>query len=160
MKAKILLYFFFCLSCAINAEGLSSPSNLVVWSKDGTLVAFKLAEKPKVTFTETDFVITVQGVEVIYPRESLARFTYEDDTVITDITNLQTGEYPFKLNGESLLFPALDANSTVSVYSLNGSLIFKKSIHHNGEYALPISNLSTGIYLVKVNGVTYKIVIK
>ena len=60
-------------------------------------------------------------------------------------------------SGESLLFPALKANSTVSVYSLNGTLVFKKTIHQNGEYAFPLSNLNAGVYMVNVNGLTYKI---
>ena len=45
----------------------------------------------------------------------------------------------------------------MSVYSLNGSLVFKKTVYHNGEYAFPLSNLNTGIYLVNVNGIIYKI---
>ena len=130
---------------------------LVVWAKDGTQVAYALAEKPKVTFTETDLVITANGVEVNYTLENMARFTYEDN-ISTAITNLQTDESTFKLDGETLLFPALKANSIVSVYSLNGMLVFKKTIHQNGEYAFPLSNLNTGVYMVNVNGLTYKIV--
>lgn len=132
-------------------------TQLVVWAKDGTQVAYALAEKPKVTFTETDLVITANGVEVNYTLENMARFTYEDNTS-TAITNLQTDESSFKLNGESLLFPALKANSTVSVYSLNGTLVFKKTVSQNGEYAFPLSNLNAGVYMVNVNGLTYKIV--
>ena len=157
MKANKLLFLLFCLSIVIKVEAASNPSNLVVWSKDGTIVAYKLAEKPRVTFTGSELIITSQGVEVIYLLENLARFTYEEDDVITAITNLQTEESPFKLNGETLLFPALKANSTVSIYSLNGTLVFKKSICQNGEYAFPLSNLNAGVYLVNVNGLTYKI---
>ena len=145
------------LGFGIFAKAENNPTNLVVWAKDGTKVAYALAEKPKVTFTETDLVITASGVEVNYSLENMVRFTYEDNTS-TAIANLQTDESTFKLDGESLLFPALKANSTVSVYSLNGMLVFKKTIHQNGEYAFPLSNLNTGVYMVNVNGLTYKIV--
>ena len=62
-------------------------ANLVVWAKNGTKVAYALAEKPKVTFTETDLVITTNGVEVNYLLENMARFTYEksSETGITDL---------------------------------------------------------------------------
>lgn len=132
-------------------------TQLVVWVKDGTKVAYALAEKPKVTFTETDLVITTYGVEVNYPLENMARFTYETNDE-SAIVNLQTEESPFKINGESLLFPALKANSTVSVYSLNGTQVFRKTIRQNGEYAFPLSNLNAGVYMVNVNGLTYKII--
>ena len=130
-------------------------TQLVIWAKDGTQVAYALAEKPKVTFTETDLVITANGVEVNYSLENMTRFTYEYNTV-TNITNLQTDGSSFY--GESLLFPDLKANSSVSVYALNGTLILKKTVRQKGEYAFPLSNLNAGVYMVNVNGLTYKIV--
>lgn len=154
MKSKLLLSLLFSFSLITKAE--DNPINLVVWAKDGTKVAYALAEKPKVTFTETDLVITAKGVEVNYSLENMARFTYESNDE-SAIINLQTDESPFKFTGESLLFPALKANSTVSVYSLNGTLVFKKTIRQNGEYAFPLSNLNAGVYMVNVNGLTYKI---
>lgn len=155
MKSKLLLSLL--LGFSIFAKAENNPTNLVVWAKDGTKVAYALAEKPKVTFTETDLVITAKGVEVNYSLENMARFTYESNDE-SAIINLQTDESPFKLTGESLLFPALKANSTVSVYSLNGTLVFKKTVRQNGEYAFPLSNLNAGVYMVNVNGLTYKIV--
>lgn len=154
MKSKLLLSLLLGFSFFAKAE--NNPTNLVVWAKDGTKVAYALAEKPKVTFTETDLVITANGVEVNYTLENMARFTYEDN-ILTAITNLQTDESTFKLDGESLLFPTLKANSTVSIYSLNGTLIFSKIVREAGEYSFPLSNLNVGVYLVSVNGLTYKI---
>lgn len=131
-------------------------NSLVVWAKDGTKVAYALADKPKVTFTETEMVITSNGIEVNYALENMVRFTYENSS-ITGITDLKNGETFFKLNGEALLFPSLKANSTMSVYSANGTLIFKQTVRKDGEYSFPISNLNTGVYMVNVNGITYKI---
>lgn len=155
MKLKLGLSLFLGLSLIAKAENI--PSNLVVWAKNGTKVAYALAEKPKVTFTGTDLVITTNGVEVNYPLENLACFTYEENTSSV-INNLQTDESAFRLNGESLLFPSLKANSTVLVYSLNGTIVFHKTIRQNGEYVFLLSNLNAGVYMVNVNGLTYKIV--
>ena len=155
MKAQLLalLLSFTCLSAMADEP----KTQLVVWAKDGTKVAYALAEKPKVTFTETDLVIKAKGVEVNYSLVNMARFTYETNDETT-IVNLQTEESLFKLTGESLLFPSLKANSTVSVYSLNGTQVLKKTIRQKGEYAFPLSNLSAGVYMVNVNGLTYTIV--
>lgn len=131
-------------------------NSLVVWAKDGTKVAYVLADKPKVTFTETEMVITSNGIEVNYALEKMSRFTFENSTM-TGITNLNNGKTSLKLERESLLFPSLKANSTVSVYSANGTLVFKQTVRKDGEYSFPISNLNAGIYMVNVNGLTYKI---
>lgn len=154
MKAKLLalLLLFTCLSTMADEP----KTQLVVWAKDGTQVAYALAEKPKVTFTETDLVITANGVEMNYSLGNMARFTYEDNTT-TAVTNLQTGKSSFKLDGESLLFPSLKASSTISLYSLNGTLVFNKTIRTAGEYSFPLSGLNAGVYVVTVNGLTYKI---
>ena len=39
-------------------------------------------------------------------------------------------------------------------------LVINKSINTDGEYALPLSSLSQGVYVVNVNGKTFKIVKK
>lgn len=139
----------------IAAQANEPITQLVIWAKDGTKVAYALNDKPKVTFTETDLIITSNAIEVNYALESMARFTYEksSDTGITNLLNNET----FKLDGESLLFPSLKANSTVSVYSANGTLVLKQTVRQSGEYAFPLSNLNAGIYLINVNGLTYKI---
>ena len=155
MKTRILfvLLSLFCLSAMADEP----KTQLVVWAKDGTKVAYALAEKPKVTFTETDLVITANGMEVNYTLEDMSHFTYEDK-VTTAVTDLRTGELFLKFDGESLLFPSLKVNSTVSIYSLGGALVFKKNVEHGGEYAFPLSGLAIGSYFVNVNGLTYKIV--
>lgn len=85
------------------------------------------------------------------------RFTYETNT--TDITDLSSDKV-FKYENETLIFPSLKANSSICVYSINGTVVFRKNIHSSGEYAFPLDNLNAGVYLVNVNGLTYKIKIK
>ena len=118
MNIRLLLFLFlnFCFSLFVEAE--NELVKLVILSKDGTKVAYALAEKPKITFTETYLVINTKNVEVNYFLENVVRFTYEDN-VSTPITHLQTDKLIFKLDGESLLFPSLKANSSIAVYSMN-----------------------------------------
>lgn len=143
----------------LSAMASEPLKNLIVWAKDGTKVGYALAEKPTVTFTENHLIITTQGIEVSYALEQMERFTYEGNET-TAITNLVTDKSSFVLDGESLLFPALEANSLISLYLMNGAPVFKIKNPNKGEYAFPLSDLSPGIYLVNVNGITYKIMKK
>ena len=151
---KLLSILLLCFCISVMAE--ETKTHLVVWAKDGTKVAYALDEKPKVTFTETDLVISAKGVEVNYALDNMDRFTYESEEH-SAIRNLKTGEMSFKLDGESLLFLNLSANSTISLHTLNGTSVFSKTVSMSGEYSFPLSNLNTGVYLVTVNGLTYKI---
>lgn len=157
MKTKLFLALLSGFSILAKAESI--PTNLIVWAKDGTKVAYAFAKKPKVTFTETNLVITIDDIEVNYSLENMIRFTYEY-TKETAVRDLQDNEVSFKLDGNSLLFPDLDANSTIALYALNGTLIFKKTIPASGKYSFPLTNLNTGVYVVEVNGLTYKIIKK
>ena len=142
-------------------ENEKRKTNLVLWGKSGSVVAFALSKKPKITFTETDMQIIGEDIDVTYPLDDLARFTYETEDDATAIKDINTEkEILYKFTGDSLLFPALKANSTVSIYSLNGTLVYKKAIQTAGEYSFPLSSLNAGVYLVSVNGLTYKIVKK
>lgn len=157
---KQVFIFTILLLSFVSAMAEKPKTFLIVWAKNGIKVAYALVEKPRVTFTETDLVINTNSGEVIkYSLENMARFTYEDNS-IAGIKNLQTGELPFEVNDESLIFPTLKENSIVSICSLNGTLVFKKTINQEGEYAFPLSILNTGVYVVTVNGLTYKIMKK
>lgn len=157
MKKLYLILFLLCLCLSVMAEG--ENTNLVVWSKDGHKVAYALSETPKLTFTETDLVIETSKVTVNYNLENLARFTYEGGEEEA-IRSLETGDNTFRFDGDMLLFPSLAAGSNVSIHSLSGAQIINKTIQTAGEYSFPLSHLDAGVYVVVVNGLTYKILKK
>lgn len=153
MKKLLLLLLLLPICLSTMAE--EYKTHLVVWAKDQSKVAYALDDEPKITFTETELVIESQTFKVSYPLEDMDRFTYESQS--SGIKDLQTEKETFQIEGESLIFPSLKANSSVALYSLNGTLILKKTIKEAGEYSFPLSNLMTGVYMVSVNGITYKV---
>lgn len=117
-----------------------------------------LEEKPKITFTDTELVITTKAVEIVYALSDMNLLTYENGET-TGITNLHD-DASFKLDGESIVFSKLKAKDIVSLYSINGTLVFKKAVTTDGEYAIPLIDMETGVYIIKVNSLTYKFVKK
>lgn len=55
---------------------------MIIRLKNGTNIPYPLIEEPKITFTETELVITLKSKQVIYVLEDISRFTYSssDDT--------------------------------------------------------------------------------
>lgn len=154
MRLKFLLGLFSICGLTVNADEL--PTFLTVWSKDGTAQVYALEKKPKISFSKTGLVIKAEDMEVAYDMEQLARFTY-DNSDITGVSNLVSGKQEFSVKAGSICFPHLAANSVIAVYALDGTCVLKNTVQSAGAYVLPISALSTGNYLVKVNGVTTKI---
>lgn len=155
MKKLLLILFLLSFGLSLQAE-----TNLVVWKKDGSKVAFALTEKPTVTFSENSLMINTTTVSVGYDLEDMAKFTYEDPES-QGIRNIENDkESSFKFDGEMLLFPSLKAGSKVAIHNLGGVLVFSRTIEAAGNYSFPISHLDKGVYVVSVDGLTYKIVKK
>ena len=154
MKPKIPLLLLMCFCLTAMAD--KPYTQLVIWAKDGNRVAYALDEKPKITFSGTDLVITSNGLEVYYTLSKMARFTYEDGSSAS-VINLKDDESLLKFDEESLQFPAMKPGGRVTIYTPNGTLVFSKTVSSPAEYAFPLSSLNAGVYMVKVNGLTYKI---
>ena len=154
-KILCLLLLAFVSFTAVVAK---STMHLAVCTKDGSKVLYALEEKPKITFTDTELVITTKSVEIAYALSDMNLLTYENGET-TGITNLYDDE-SFKLDGESIVFSKLKAKDIVSLYSINGTLVFKKAVTTDGEYAIPLIDMETGVYIIKVNSLTYKFVKK
>ena len=154
MDFKLLSLLLSCFWVPVMAE--EPLTQLIIWAKDGTRVAYALEDAPEVNFTETDLTITTNSIEVNYNLEDMAKITYEANNG-TFITNLSSGESPFKFNGDALIFHFLDIKTAVTIHSLNGELILRKFVQSAGEYAFPLSGLTPGVYIVKLYGLTFKI---
>ena len=152
----ILLTLLLSVLCLTGAAK-SDFTHLVIHAKDGTKVAYALENKPKVTFSETDLIISADNVNVAYPLQDMATIVYETG-IESGIIDLQTEEPLFQLVGETLLFHAQNTINTISIYSISGNNILTKTIPQDVEYAFPLSQLTYGVYIVKLNGLTYKIV--
>jgi len=157
-----LLFLILGLSIGINtsAQDCMSMYNLVVWEKGETepLNEFKLEYGATVTFNEGQIIITNDVADIILDNnlDEIWKLTYkrQDDT---GIQNIFDNSDSMKFNGSAIIFPSLKAGSNVSVFAANGILLMSKTIATTGEYAFPLSNLNQGIYIVNVNGKTYKI---
>ncbi|MBQ6079002.1 MAG: T9SS type A sorting domain-containing protein [Muribaculaceae bacterium] len=134
---------------------------MVVWEKGGAVVGtYELTYTPKVTFTETEMIVTTSIADVYYYNlPNMWKITYEEYEP-TGLDNILADANAMKFNGSAIVFPALEAGSNITVYAVNGTMVLNKTVSSAGEYAFPISSLSQGVYLVNVNGKTYKIVKK
>ena len=75
---RIRLIFLILLSISFTSLKANDKNTLCisVHSKDGSNVLYALEEKPKITFTDVDLIITTKGVEVSYPLKDMARLSH------------------------------------------------------------------------------------
>lgn len=144
------------LLSAITLRAESSTTKLVLFDKNGQKYEYILDTKPKLMFAEDQLLISVSGVTVYFNLNEMARFSYENAAVQTNVVDVVT-DNNYIYNGNTLIFPSLPANSKIRIYNLSGILILSKDIANAGEYALPLNDLEAGNYLVNVNNKTIKV---
>lgn len=70
------------------------------------------------------------------------------------------GNADWKFDGDYILFTVEKAGTDISVVSLTGETIFREKINAPGEYSYPLNRLSPGIYVIRINNLANKVIIK
>ena len=131
-------------------------NTLVVKMKNGAETAFFLKDKPNVTFEGTNLKVVSEKTTTTFALADVLRFTYvkRDPSGI----NEQIVD-PTEISYEDgvLVISQIKAGASVGVYALDGKLVRQLKAQRAGTYRLSLSELPTGLYLVKADNVTYKI---
>ena len=140
---------------ALDTIAKAEQKMLVVTAMDGTQTKYLLEGMPQVKIEKPYLVISSGGASVSLPLEDLKHMHYakttDEATAIEDINVLDE-----KGGSERIDFSNLPADANVSIYTLDGKLV--QALRPNGRaLSLPLGSLQSGVYVVKVNDVTYKI---
>lgn len=139
-----------------NPDDEELTAKVVIWTKTGEKCVYLLKEEPKISFTQEELLIETATLSATYPLSEFRRITYKEDDdnpVATGIMDVKDGNNRF---GESLSFMDMAEGTLVSIYSANGTLVSAFHLSASNR-KLSLSELPQGIYLVKVNNITYKI---
>lgn len=153
MKRKVFTVLLLLSSLMAMAD--EPKSRLVVWAKDGTKTYFDLAENPKTTFNDNDLVITSESMSISYPLDQVLRYTYELST--TGIENIsQEKAVRISQHNDALTLENLKPGTTVSLYTVDGKQVSAQATGSNRSVTISLSGRPAGVYIVKANDVTYK----
>ena len=155
---KFILFLFLCLGIA-SAKAIEAKQ-LVIQAKDGTKVSYLLRSQPKISFSENEINVSSNDVLVTYSVPQTAKFYYETIEIELEegLMDLQTEQLSYRFEGNAIIFSSIKEGSRISMYAVNGSLIYSKDNIPSGEYMFSLDNLSTGAYLINVNETTCKII--
>ncbi len=149
--ALLVLLTVFCVGTRA-----AQVETLVVKLKNGSETAFFLKDKPQVKFEGTNLKVTSSAGDATFALADVLQFTYDkrDTSGINETVTEPTGVI-FK--DDVLVVSQLKVNAVVSVYGLDGILVRQWKAPHAGTFRLSLSELPSGLYLVKVDNITYKI---
>ena len=129
---------------------------LVVETKDHTETTYMLSNRPQVIFMGNSLRVVSGNFDTTYEMADILRFTYRTMKV-SGINEVRQADTTVDYENGELIIGQLPQGADVGVYALDGKLVRQLKARRSGTYRLQLGELPRGVYLVKANRVTYKI---
>ena len=155
MKTRKL---FTLLLLWLTASGAWAQNAIVVCQKDGTVARFAFTEKPVVTYSAGELVMTTNKTSVQYPMNRLLKIYFDvaevPDGIDVEVTQPEDVQFAFR--DGALVVSGGEAGAAVNLYRLNGVAAGQFRLDGNGTVTIPTGSLSKGLYIVKTKQISFK----
>lgn len=159
LVAGFLMTFAILCPMTMMADDGMWRKTIIVKTLDGGSMEYLIDKNTKVKIEKPNLIIETEGVVLTYELENMSQVRYGKRQVPTGVGSLKPDNAtPFKMKDEMLFFNDLKENTLINIYTADGKTI--SSRHYTGNAQISLSDLPAGVYFVKMNNETYKIVKK
>ncbi|MBR4897941.1 MAG: T9SS type A sorting domain-containing protein [Prevotella sp.] len=148
------------LLIAILSQAGHAENVLYINQKGQEPVKVMLSEKPEVTFDATSVKISTPAMTILY--EDLESFTFGNEGVNPTEIDIEGKQYvQFSLVGDNnVSLSGLESGNSLRLFSLDGKALPVSATRNNNEIILHLGNLPSGVYIVKTDHQSFKIIKK
>lgn len=156
---KQLLLFVLAFSGWLAAPAFAAGDGaVVVETKSGEKVTFYYEAQPEITFADANVEIKSSEQSVVYAMNDVAQIKFDD--TIAGIDDVSKNETRFTFSGTQLIIEGLAPQSKIAVFATDGKMWKEGTADANGKVTMAMGELTRGVYVIKTNKVSYKIVKK
>ena len=156
--AGIAVLLLFALPASAQNENGVWRQTIIVTTLDGTTMEYYLDNDTKVRIEKPNLVIETENVVLNYELENMKQVRYGKKFVTDGIHSATIGDNPFTLKDETLFFKDLAENTQIGIYTTDGKTVVSRQC--SGDASLSLNSLTAGMYIVKINNESYKILKK
>ncbi len=132
---------------------------IIVQTLEGSTMEYLIDKDTKIKVVEPNLIIETDGMVLTYELQNMKQVRYGKKLTPTGVQDLSRhDEKSIVQNNDKLYFNNLPAQTQINIFTFDGKMI--KSERHDGKAEISISNLPSGIYFLKMNDETYKILKK
>lgn len=131
-------------------------NNLLLWLKDGHQEQYRLQTHPRVTYADGQLWIHSSEVSIGYPAEVVRKYTIGGDVAIrvpTGISDVEASQ-----SDDWCQMAKARPGSKILVYDVNGHLLTTGIVAQDGTCQYSLDAYPAGIYLIKTETTTIKII--
>lgn len=150
----------FVLFAALFSVPMFSQNTLTIHQKSGVQISFGFDDKPVITYTDNDLVLKTTKTVVQYPLESLLKLTFNDaETAVKPV--LKEGKKPaLVLDSYAVNISGAKSGVEVTVFSADGKSVNSYKTSPDGNVSFSIADLTEGVYIIKSENLSVKILKK
>lgn len=123
--------------------------------RNGTKTSFLLSEKPELTFDENKLRVVSASATVEYLLEDVAEYNFSEQ-VLNTVNDVEDDEVRLIYSRENGLTVLGCQNADIHIYDTSGRSLPFSSTTAGGATHIKPGNMPAGIYIVLINGKTFK----
>lgn len=155
-KFTLLIFLLFAVLATVKSQ------SLYIKTKDGSITAKSLATLGRFTFSNNNLLINyLSGPVETYSLSNISKLTFKSAVTGVDELSLPgtltLRVYPNPVTDVIYIQNAPETSYQLSIYRITGSLVLTNKMS-SGDKSIDVSFLQSGLYLLNVNGVTFKFV--
>lgn len=151
-KAVIILLFSMSIS-------LCDAHTIIVMDNSGQITQYPIDESGKLAFLDDNIIIKSNINDksgVTLPLAFIKKISFGGDTDVTDVDNASSALSVYPNPTSDYVFVShAEEGDNVEVYSWNGMLLGEQK--YSDRTGVSLKSFPTGLYIVRLNGQSYKI---
>ncbi|MBO4499616.1 MAG: T9SS type A sorting domain-containing protein [Bacteroidaceae bacterium] len=149
---KVLLFLVLCLPTIQNL----SAQSVIINETEGSKIELSIDSLRSITFKDGKMVATYDnGAETSYLMSEIGRLDFDSTTDVNMVSAME-GKLTYS-PASGIMVIANSQDKTLCIYTLGGTAVLSQKISSPIE-TIDVSGLEKGIYLLKLDGKTIKII--
>ncbi len=129
----------------------------VVYQTDGYVTGFAFSDKPVLSYSGENLVVTTNSITVQYPLAMVSKIVVEGKWQTVTGIEETTIDTHFSFSDEGANVRGEKPGTPFYVFDMKGSKISQGTIDAEGKANIRLSSLPSGIYIVKTQSTSFKI---
>lgn len=139
---------------------MAAQNTLNVHQKDGQIISFGFEEKPVVTFTDNELVVTSTKAEARYQLATVAKFTFDVEGTAVEGIKDDVRTAAISLDEYVVFLTGAKPEITVRLIASDGKVLQSYKTDRNGYVQFSIADLPEGTYIISSESLNVKILKK
>ena len=157
----VLLGMFFVSHMPVSAQtsDTGEMNYIIVWDNGGGNISFPLQEKPIFKYLTDQSVVSCITTEttIDLPLGDVCKYTLATEPPVPTLVENVTTDGEMAYRADRIYLSHFASGTMVSIFKVDGAAVASYRADASGNVVIATDGWTEGIYIIKVNNVSYKI---